>query len=85
MLYSVTIVIICVGNACGLSFPKLLCLGHLKTLQTRNIKIKDLNTTNKDLKKVTIQGSRYCSVESVNSMTGDTVQLAFNYSYKFLF
>jgi len=34
-----------------------------KTLQTSNIiKIKDLKTANKDHKKATKQGSRYCSV-----------------------
>jgi len=40
----------------------------------------------KDRKKATKQGSKYCSVECVIYMTGDTVHLAFNYlSYKFLF
>jgi len=41
------------------------------------------------VKKITKQGSRYCSFESVECvihMTGDTVQLEFNYlSYKSLF
>jgi len=44
------------------------------------LKTKDLKT---DCKKATKQGSRYCSVESLECvihMTGDTVQLAFNYA-----
>jgi len=53
------------------------------------LKIKDLKTFNRHYKKATKQGSRYCSVgsfECVVHMTGDTVQLAFNYlSYKSLF
>jgi len=40
------------------------------------LKIKDLKTTNRDHKKATKQGSRCCSLESVECvihMTGDTV------------
>jgi len=53
------------------------------------LKIKDYKILNRDCKKATKQGIRYCLVGLVECdihMTGDTVQLAFNHlSYKSLF
>jgi len=51
-------------------------LWTFKKLKLEIFKINNLKTTNRDRKKATKQDSRYCSVEHVIHMTGDTVQLA---------
>jgi len=62
-----------------------LCCVLISTSNIKNQRFK--NYQYRDCKKTNKQGSRYCSFESVEChMTGDTVQLAFNYlSYKSLF
>jgi len=40
-------------------------IDHVSTLILEILKIKDLKTTNRDHKKPTKQGSRYCSIVSV--------------------
>jgi len=49
----------------ALTFESFYALGIKKLYKLIILKIKDLKTTNKDHKKGTKQGSRYCSVESV--------------------
>jgi len=55
--------VVCSGTTVTNWLPKLSCLGHLKKLYKLVIlKIKDLKTVNRDCKKATKQGNRYCSV-----------------------
>jgi len=77
--------IICVANAYIL--PKLLCLGHLKTYQTRNIKNKRFKTTNMDCKNLPNKAVDTVQLYQLNvSSIWHTVQLAFYYlSYESLF